>query len=40
VRGADWGEHELLEVHRIVRVSAAVENVHHRDGQQIWSLLR
>ena len=34
-RRADRDDHELLEVHRVVRVGAAVEDVHHRHRQDV-----
>ena len=34
-RRAYGGDHELLDVHVGVRVRAAVEDVHHRDGQHV-----
>ena len=34
-RGAHRHDHELLEVHVVVGVHAAVEDVHHRRGQQM-----
>ena len=33
VRRAEGGDHEFLEVHRVVGMRAAVDDVHHRDGQ-------
>src|SRR5204863_254005 len=33
--GADRHDHVLLEVHRVGRVRAAVEDVHHRDGEDV-----
>ena len=33
--GADRGDHELLDVHVVIGVRAAVEDVHHRDGQHV-----
>jgi hypothetical protein len=32
--GARGDDHELLEVHVVVGVRAAVEDVHHRDGER------
>ena len=34
LRGAERGDHELLQVHRVVGVRAAVDDVHHRDRQR------
>ena len=34
-RGADRGDHELLDVDVAVGVGATVEDVHHRHGQQV-----
>ena len=34
-RGADRGDHELLDVHVVIGVRAAVHDVHHRDGQHV-----
>ena len=34
-RGADRGDHELLDVHVVIGVRAAVQDVHHRDGQHV-----
>ena len=34
-RGADRDDHELLEVHVVVRVRPAVQDVHHRHGEHV-----
>ena len=34
-RRADRGDHELLDVHVVIGVRAAVQDVHHRDGQHV-----
>jgi hypothetical protein len=30
---ADWQDHELLKVDRIIGMGAAIDDIHHRDGQ-------
>src|SRR5882757_1189831 len=32
--GADWQDHEFLEVDRVVGMHAAIDNVHHRHRQR------
>ncbi len=32
---ADWHDHEFLEVDRVVGMRAAIDDVHHRNGQQV-----
>ncbi len=39
-RGTHGHNHEFLEIHRTIGMRAAVENVHHRAGEQIGGLIR